>query len=231
MTLSHTLTALSLALAGSAFAQTSINPTSSYPIRISTPGSYKLMGNLITNNQTAIEVTVPGVTIDLNGFSLIGSGRVCSQTQYSWSLTCNANITGPSAGVSGMDGVTLRNGTIQGFQFGVNIMGGRVENMLLRYNFAAVLQAASGLSDNSVPSLTLDGLAIESNAGIGAYIKSGLITRSVIKGNNVGVQGTQWVSISESSVYRNNHGVIGVPIRGTRVFDNQVDFPAGAQSY
>ncbi len=228
-----TLAALTLALslASAAQAQTAINPSNSYPIRITAPGAYKLTGNLVTNQQTAIEVSVPGVSIDLNGYSLIGSGRVCSQAQYSWALVCTTNNAGESAGVNGPEGVTVRNGSIQGFGYGVHIAGGRVENLLLRHNYAGVLHKYSGLPDNSTPPLLLDGLAVEANDGIGIYIKSGLITRSVIKGNGAGVQGTQWAVMNDSTVYRNQRGVTTLPTRGTRVFDNQVDFPGGAQTY
>lgn len=47
-----------------------------FPITISQPGSYRLSGNLSVPNQstTAIEVRTENVTIDLNGFSILGPG-------------------------------------------------------------------------------------------------------------------------------------------------------------
>ncbi|HLK10510.1 MAG TPA: NosD domain-containing protein [Candidatus Binatia bacterium] len=44
---------------------------SKLPFTISAPGSYRLTSNL-QNGGTAIKVTTPNVTIDLNGFSIIG---------------------------------------------------------------------------------------------------------------------------------------------------------------
>src|SRR4030088_445528 len=50
-----------------------------FPVTISLPGSYRLSGNLTVPdaNTTAIDVTTDNVTIDLNGFSIIGP-TVCS---------------------------------------------------------------------------------------------------------------------------------------------------------
>jgi hypothetical protein len=46
--------------------------TPSFPVTISLSGSYRLTGNLLVTNvdTTAIEITVPNVTLDLNGFEI-----------------------------------------------------------------------------------------------------------------------------------------------------------------
>jgi len=48
--------------------------SSGYPVTITNPGSYRLTGNLTTSNvdTTLISVSADSVTIDLNGFALIG---------------------------------------------------------------------------------------------------------------------------------------------------------------
>src|SRR5712692_4005736 len=57
-----------------------------FPVTISVPGSYRLSGNLTVPdaNTTAIQVTADNVTLDLNGFSIIGPtvcvGTSCSPT-------------------------------------------------------------------------------------------------------------------------------------------------------
>src|ERR1700704_150875 len=45
-----------------------------FPVTISQPGSYRLSGNLTVPdiNTTAIEITAENVTLDLNGFSIVG---------------------------------------------------------------------------------------------------------------------------------------------------------------
>ena len=45
--------------------------TAGFPVTISQPGSYRLSSNLtVPSGQSAITITVPNVTIDLNGFSM-----------------------------------------------------------------------------------------------------------------------------------------------------------------
>src|SRR6185312_10998222 len=48
--------------------------TPGFPITISQPGSYRLTGNITVPDAhtTAIDITADFVTIDLNGFSIIG---------------------------------------------------------------------------------------------------------------------------------------------------------------
>jgi len=74
--------------------------TPGYPITISIPGKFELASNLfIAPNTFGIQVTRANVTIDLNGFLMEGSN-------VAW-----YGIAG------GVDGVTVRNGTIANFEF------------------------------------------------------------------------------------------------------------------
>lgn len=73
-------------------------PISSLPYTISTPGSYYLTGDL-TATGTGITVNADNVTIDLMGYSLIGSG------------------SGDDIGIRmvGRQNVEIRNGTVRGY--------------------------------------------------------------------------------------------------------------------
>ena len=55
--------------------------TAGYPVTISEPGSYRLTG--ISSPQTdlnnVIEIDANSVTLDLNGFSILG-GQICTET-------------------------------------------------------------------------------------------------------------------------------------------------------
>jgi len=67
-----------------------------FPVTISVSGSYRLSGNLTVPdaNTTAILITAENVTIDLNGFSILGS-TVCSGFPTSCSPTGSGHgITG-----------------------------------------------------------------------------------------------------------------------------------------
>ena len=74
-------------------------PISSLPFTIAAPGSYYLTGNLTgVSGQVGINITSSFVTIDLNGFSLIGVG---------------GSIDGIRAMVVGTKHIVIRNGVIR----------------------------------------------------------------------------------------------------------------------
>lgn len=68
------LIAVALLLGPSAHAQTPLRQRPRFPIRISKPGSYQLVENLEVKTGDAIEVLSDRVSIDLNGFSIVGPG-------------------------------------------------------------------------------------------------------------------------------------------------------------
>ncbi|HTR40937.1 MAG TPA: right-handed parallel beta-helix repeat-containing protein, partial [Pseudomonadales bacterium] len=74
-------------------------PISSLPFTISTPGSYYVTANLSgAFNQNGIIVAADNVTIDLNGFTLVGGGG--SSGEAIWSSTVRQNLV-------------IRNGTVR----------------------------------------------------------------------------------------------------------------------
>jgi hypothetical protein len=88
-----------------------------FPVTISQPGSYRLAGNLIVPdaNTTAIQITANNVTIDLNGFSIIGP-VVCTSTP----VVCPPAAKGigidaeNAPGVDGPRGIRVFNGAVRG---------------------------------------------------------------------------------------------------------------------
>ena len=53
-----------------------------FPVIISRSGSYRLISDLVVSSDvTAIRITAPNVTLDLNGFSIIGPGGCTAQPQ------------------------------------------------------------------------------------------------------------------------------------------------------
>jgi len=126
------VTALLAASAG-AYAQTAISQAKgmTFPIAITQPGSYKLTSNLsVPLAVSAIVISAPNVTLDLNGFTIAGPvtcspGGVCSAAQ-----TMDHGV------VSTMPNTVIRNGTIKGFQgSGVQIAGASMlEDLLVSEN-------------------------------------------------------------------------------------------------
>lgn len=78
-------------------------------IFISDPGSYYLTGNLTIPGDSfdAIDIDANNVTLDLRGFTIMSTKKIAS------------NNTGVSANFIGVTNVTIRNGNIVGFVYGV----------------------------------------------------------------------------------------------------------------
>jgi hypothetical protein len=141
-----------------------------YPVRITIPGIFKLASNLfVAANKIGIQVTSKNVTIDLNGFSMQGSDVAFH------------GITG------GVDNVTIRNGTIDSFEFdGIVGTGDRwvVERMQVLDNGRVGIQLAAGGSLHRVHDNTVAG-----NGSTGIRCGSCVISENVV-GNNgdVGIE-------------------------------------------
>lgn len=98
------ITGLVLSPAASLMAQDPRTPISSVPYTISSQGSYYATANLIaTGSNGGITISADNVTLDLNGFALVGGG--------SGSV---AGISVPSAHKN----ILIRNGTVRGWTNG-----------------------------------------------------------------------------------------------------------------
>jgi hypothetical protein len=121
-----------------------------FPVTISVSGSYRLSGNLTVPdaNTNAIVVTADNVTIDLNGFSILGP-VVCDYFQPGFTgpfvTTCspasafNVGIQGAGAGLS------VSNGTVRGM--GTGILSGissRITNVQAVSNFIGISASSIG---------------------------------------------------------------------------------------
>jgi hypothetical protein len=100
-----------------------------FPITISQPGSYRLAGNLTVSDMftTAIEITADNVTLDLNGFSIIGP-NACTPNPTLCTHSSGGGVgihAGSfSVGTTAPNGVRVINGTVRGMGFhGVRLMG------------------------------------------------------------------------------------------------------------
>jgi hypothetical protein len=110
-----------------AAAQTPISVCGTIP----SSGSYQLTGNLSTAGDCLVVAAgVTNVTIDLNGFTILGDG------------------TGSGVrGVGTFEGLTVRNGTIKNFNVGLNLFGNTmlIEKMVLIRNTGTGLTAVENI--------------------------------------------------------------------------------------
>lgn len=152
---------------------------------ISSPGSYYLSGNIAADTRAAIMIAASDVTLDLNGFAIIGSGA------------------------TGGDGVTLsgsqrnlavRDGTIRGCRIAINhqdASASRYERLRLSNNVTGIQAGEECLvSDCIARENSAFGFFVGANAVIenskavqnGAHgIRAGdrsVLTRNDVRGNN-----------------------------------------------
>jgi len=118
--------------------------TSSFPVTITESGSYRLTSNLSTNdkNMTLIQVNADNVSIDLNGFSLLGP-VTCSGLPAS----CTPGGTGVGIDAGLHTAIMVRNGVIKGLgSDGVRVGSNSVlEQLVLTSNAGSGLFFTGGL--------------------------------------------------------------------------------------
>jgi hypothetical protein len=135
-------------------------------VTIDTPGSYRLTGNLTPpGNTDAILITADHVTVDLNGFAILGCvpapPAVC--------------ITRPGIGVNAdRSNITVVNGTVLGMgENGIQIFGqnGRVERVRAIGNGRHGIAVVGG--NGTVIGSTADGNALNGISTGGRSLVSG----------------------------------------------------------
>jgi hypothetical protein len=128
--------------------------TPGFPVTISQPGSYRLTSNLIlpaTTGTVGILVTAQSVTIDLDGFAVIGP-RVCPDDM---TALCPPSIEDATyIGIQAGDNVTIMNGTVRGTG-GTGISVGshaRIEGVNIIWNsiFGVLAGRGTALNDNLI---------------------------------------------------------------------------------
>jgi hypothetical protein len=135
--------------------QAIVTASGGFPYKITEPGSYRLSGNLVVKvaNTTAIDIETSNVTLDLNGFSITGPGS-------SLGLYGVADLNADTA-------IALRNGTITGFSYGIQLTG-------------------SGGPKDAVTGAIIENLTVLNN-GVGISTGfSSLVRGNVVTGNTSG---------------------------------------------
>jgi len=182
--------------------------TGGFPVTITQPGSYRLSSNLImpNANTTAIEINADHVTIDLNGFAILGP------------VDCSGNIfacagSGIGVGIRTVGdfprfNLTVRNGTIQGMGTdGIRLTGdgNRVEYMHVRSNGASGIRlvASADLNGSAVEHCT-----VQRNGEHGIYLDRGIVSyNNVDVSAKVGIVLIQTGSVLYNVVTRNDQAL------------------------
>lgn len=171
-----------------------------FPVTITEPGSYQLTSN-ITSSSTitnVIEINADNVTLDLNGFSIIGP-RTC--TGDNTTLSCTSfGMTAHAISAVSRKNVKVMNGSVKGFDTGVSLTaaasrGNVVENIQSSENEFGIT-VINGMVSNCVANRNL-------NTGISNGLLSNLIVKdSYARGNKE----NSIIAVACSNVYLSNNG-------------------------
>lgn len=148
-----------------------------FPVTIEFPGSFRLTSDLVTGstNTTFIVVNSGQVSIDLNGFSLIGP-VTCSGS----SLTCSGSGTGDGIDANNDEDTVIRNGTIRGMgDNGIRVCrGARLSDLTIAENGDLGIDAVC-------PGARLTDLVVRENGGNGVSLGFGAsyLTDSTVYNN------------------------------------------------
>jgi parallel beta-helix repeat protein len=191
---------------GIAFAVTPIYGWST-PVKITKSGSYQLQTNIVfTNvNTTAILVQADNVTIDLNGFSILGP-NICS----GFPLSCNQNGTGKGIDATGHQNIKVYNGTVRGM--GNN--GIATGDLAIIESVRVIGNGGGGIAVNGngmVSSSTVNG-----NGVFGIIVTSGMVSNNTVNGNgNSGIAANNYCTVNGNTVTANGYDGINVVLGGT----------------
>jgi hypothetical protein len=168
-----------------------------FPFIISVPGSYRLTSNL-TSPTTAIGVAVSEVTIDLNGFSLVGSD------------------SGTGIQADFRDKIAVHNGSVSGFFKGIVATGKGADIQHVRL-FANRDSGITCGAECRVSSSTIDGGAHGVIAGNGSRILDNAV--DVGGAGSVGIDCASRCIVSSNTV---NGGARGITALEGEIIGNSV---------
>ena len=137
--------------------------------KITQPGSYYLTGSITgVSGKRGIEIAAGGVTVDLNGFDLVGPG-----------------IAGVGATVSNLNNIAVRNGSIRGWGVGVDLYNSSATNCQVS-NVQASINQFHGIGVGN--SSTVVNCTATNNAGFGIKtLNVGVVTACVSSNNGGGI--------------------------------------------
>lgn len=207
-----------------------------FPLTISVRGSYRLSGNLTLSDAstTAIQVTAQDVTIDLNGFSIIGPVACTGGSFNEPPLSCSG--TGAGMGISGGNSVTVTNGIVRGMgNHGILVSENcRIEKVHLIGNGGNGLTSLNGcvLTENNAMRNGKNGFFGQSGTFLGntafANGESGFtcsntcqISKSVVSFNGgAGIAAGGGSNVTSNSAFSNK--IAGINVIGGVVMGNTV---------
>ena len=169
--------------------QETVRANGGFPYKITKSGSYKLTSNLVVPaGKDGIDVTAPDVTIDMNGFSIIGP------------VVCTGEVDIPAVCPAASGGVGIKSGgeTEPGSP-DVKVMNGSVSGMGAQGIFL--------IGDGNL----VEKVSARSNAGIGMVVLGTVLNSSAIGNGATGILAS---SVRDSEAASNTGDGIDLDGRG-----------------
>ncbi|HZW06458.1 MAG TPA: right-handed parallel beta-helix repeat-containing protein [Phycisphaerales bacterium] len=156
---------------------------------ISQPGSYYLTGNLTGEaGKMGIEVTANDVTIDLNGFALIG--------------VANSNEGIGTGNAPLRSGITVRNGSIRGWgEAGIQFRTSQLSECRIQ-GVTAIGNAGPGIAVHAQSHIT-DCMSIGNSAGIVADLSCTIERCTAVANSAEGINAFDSCTIRDCAAHRN----------------------------
>jgi hypothetical protein len=157
------------------------NDTAGFPITISRAGVYKLAGNLTPpENKAGFQVTAANVTIDFDGFQLLGGG------------VANRGVVGSQSGL------TLLDGTIEAFRL-EGVLSTSTQSLYWTLtNMRIVRNAGDGFNTNS-DFARVEKSTLANNGGQGIQCENGCH----VEGSIIAQNGADGINIANGTVLGN----------------------------
>jgi len=197
--------------------------TAGFPVKILAAGSYRLTSNVVVpdENTSGIYIDAPSVSIDLNGFEIIGAACVGKPTSACMPSTGTGSGVDIST-VTNPPGTSVKNGSITGMgQFGVYLGDqAQVSNLRVRWNRLNGIHVSGGS--------TISANTSYQNGGDGIATGASTISDNTVHGNGgQGISGGGLSTISNNSASQNGSDGIassdGSTITGNSASNNTGD--------
>jgi hypothetical protein len=212
------------AIPGSLYAVDSVvlinqsNAATGFPIVISQPGSYRLSGDITVSgpNSTAIEITASFVTLDLNGFSILGP-TVCSGTPP----TCAPKGSGIGIATgANVQAARVFNGTVHGMGGdGINVAG-TIEGVAADGNGGVGLVATGSVIESVASRNGLAGI-------FASMVRDSIAIRNGLQGMLIGFSAATPPGVASGNTALLNGG-IGIDAVTSTLLNNTAQSNGGA---
>ena len=186
-----------------------------FPIVICQSGSYRLSGNVTVPdaNTDAIHINADNVTLDLNGFAILGPATCKSGT-----FPVQCSTTGNGVGIFSLhNNIGVSNGTISGMgSAGIRFLDETVAGTVARFDGLRVTNNA-GVAPLSSPDSQFDkgqagggiiaSFAIISNCMVSTNAQHGILAKGTANLNNVTFNGGFGILGDDSQLIASNNNV------------------------